>query len=74
MHVPLNDHLGAGPDTSPFEPTASDDEFLERPRTTPPLQGWFKTGSPKPLLGHVLLMHIAAELLPLQVERQQAIQ
>ena len=36
MHVPLNDHQGAtGPDTSPFEPTASDDEFLELPRTTP---------------------------------------
>jgi anti-anti-sigma factor len=28
VHVPLSDHL-AGPDTSPLEPTASKDEFLE---------------------------------------------
>jgi len=71
MHVPLNDHQGAtGPDTSPFEPTASDDEFLERPRTTPTTRGRFKAGSPKPLLGHLLRMHIDAEWLPLQIERE----
>jgi hypothetical protein len=30
VHVPLNDHRPAiGPDTSPLEPTASDDEFLD---------------------------------------------